>query len=132
MELFKTDVLKKEYKNFTDSLLIQVMKCQYCNKLLYQWHTKYKLDCSQCSQSRCRDCLAFNTSRNYLLENLNDEGKEFLNNFVVDFLNISGESLGRCFKDIKPTIIDHSRTFNVKSFRKSGKKQVTSSLPRVK
>ena len=119
MELFKTDVLKKEYKNFTNSLLLEVMKFNYCNSL--SWHKKFKIECNQCRQSRCRGCYAFNTSRNYLLDNLDDEGKEYLNNLIVDFLNISDESLNRYFKYIKPTIIDRTKTFNVKSFRKSEK-----------
>ena len=124
MERFKTDVLKKEYKHFTNSLLLEVLKCNYCNTISCQWHTKFKLECSQCRQSRFRDCYAFNTFRNYLLENLDDEGKEFLNNFIVDVLNISDESLSRYFKDIKSTVIDRSRTYNVKSFKKSEKNRL--------
>ena len=121
MQLFKTDVLKKEYKSFTNSLLLEVMKSNYGNILSCQWHKKIKLECSQCRQSHYRDCYAFNTSRNYLLENLDDMGKEYLNNYIVDFLNVSDELLNRYFKDIKPTIIDRSKTYNVQSFRKSEK-----------
>ena len=59
-----------------------------------------------------------------MLENLDDEGKEFLNNFIVNVLNISDESLSRYFKDIKSTVIARSRTYNVKSFRKSEKNRL--------
>ena len=80
---------------------------------------KMKLECSQCRQSRCRGCYEFNNSREILLENLDDNGKEYLNKFIVDFLNISDKSLGRYFNDVEIKAISRSKKVSVKSYNES-------------
>ena len=37
MELFKTDCLNKEFKEFSEKLMPAVLKCGYCNKLACDW-----------------------------------------------------------------------------------------------
>ena len=63
----------------------------------------------------------FNNSREILLESLDDNGKEYLNNFIVDFFNISDESLGRYFNDVEIKAISRSKKVSVKSYNKSEK-----------
>ena len=84
MELFKCDILKKEYKNFCNNLIAEVIKCNYCNKTSCDAHKKFKLECNQCRQFRCRNCMAFNISKNYLMDNLDADGKNCLACFILD------------------------------------------------
>ena len=121
MEVSKTNVLKKEYSNFTKILILKAMECGYCKKLLYKWHKKFEVSCNQCRQSRCRNCFEFDNSRNFLLQNLDKNGREYLNNFVVNFLNISNVSLKRYFSDTEIKVINRSKTFLIKSYNKSKK-----------
>ena len=39
MEIFKTDILKKQFERFQKEDLIEVMKCGYCQKTTCEsWH----------------------------------------------------------------------------------------------
>ena len=37
MELFKTDLLKKEFERFQNKILINVLECGLCQKTSYEW-----------------------------------------------------------------------------------------------
>ena len=41
MELFKTSILKNEYKEFSEKLLPSVLECNYCNVISCEWHSKF-------------------------------------------------------------------------------------------
>ena len=101
-----------------DEILPKILECSYCNKTSCQWHKKILLSCSQCRQIHCRICHAFNTSRKILLENSDDDVNNFLNCYIVDFLNLSDEALKNYFPDIKISSLDKTKIFSVKSFRK--------------
>ena len=46
MEIFKTDVLKKEFEKFQKKNLIQILECGYCQKTTYKsWHNKFLASC---------------------------------------------------------------------------------------
>ena len=100
---------------------MKVIECGYCKKLSCKWHKKFEVGCNQCRQSRCRNCHEFDNSRNFLLQNLDENGREHLSNFVVDFLNISNESLKRYFSNTEIKVINRSKTFLIKSYNKSEK-----------
>ena len=102
MELFKTDILRREYKNFVENTLPAVIKCNYCNIDSCKWHKRFTATCDQCRKERCVNCSCFNLSRNYLFQNADDNTKTFLHSYIMDFLNISNESL-ECFYGIEKT-----------------------------
>ena len=72
MELFNTDVLKREYQDFVNNILPTVIKCNYCNIEFCKWHSRFQLTCNQCREQKCVNCSMFNLSRNVLMQNVND------------------------------------------------------------
>ena len=42
MEIFKTDILKKEFERFQKENLVKIVKCGYCQKAACKsWHNKF-------------------------------------------------------------------------------------------
>ena len=111
MELFKTKTLRKEYKELVNDILPEVLEYSYCNVSSCEFHKKFTITCNQCRQLRCRSCFAFNISRENLLAAFNDEVKNYLNCFIVDFLNLSNESIKQHFPDIKVEHLDREKVF---------------------
>ena len=72
---------------------------------------------------RCFPCVIFKSAVETLVKTLDSDGKKYVQNFVVDFLQISDETLNNLFK-IETKLIE-SRTkpkiFDVKVYSK-GKK----------
>ena len=101
MVLFKTDILKKEYKEFSDKLLPAVLECGYCNKMHCKMHSKFEMLCSLCRNDMCHNCRRFNLSKDILLNKATSQTIDYLYNFICDFLNLSEESLKHYFPDIK-------------------------------
>ena len=67
MELFKSDVFRKKYKEFTDKLLPAVLECGFCNITTCKYHKKTDMFCNLCRTSICKDCRKFNLSKDILL-----------------------------------------------------------------
>ena len=62
MELFKTDILRKEFERFQKEDLIEVLKCGYCQKTSCQlFHNKFLANCKFCRESFCKNWHKFNT-----------------------------------------------------------------------
>ena len=68
MELFKTSLLKKEYKEFSEKLLPNILQCNYCNITKCQWHSKFDGSCVHCRQRQCKQRKSFNISKDILLK----------------------------------------------------------------
>ena len=118
MELFKTSILKNEYKEFTNELLPSVLECDYCNVVSCSWHKKFTGTCLHCRQRRCNKCYKFNISKDILLTSASTETVDFLYNFICNFLNLSDESIKSYFPDIK---IEKTEVVNYKKRLKSEK-----------
>ena len=101
MELSKSDLLKKEYKEFSEKLLPKVLEWGYCNVIHCKHHSKFDMLCSLCREAKCNHCRQFNLSKDILLGSANTETKLYLHNYIADFLNLSDESLKHHFPDIK-------------------------------
>ena len=101
MELFKTSILKNEYKEFSTKLLPAVLDCNYCNVTSCEWHSKFVGTCVHCRQRHCKKCRNFNISKDILLASASAETVDYLFNFICDFLNLSDLSIKTCFPDIK-------------------------------
>ena len=75
-------------------------------------------------KARCAPCVTFKSALQTLLKALDSDGRMYVQNFIVDFLQRSDETLYNLFK-IK-TKLSESRTkpktFDVKVYHKSKKK----------
>ena len=81
---------------------------------------KFFLGCDRCRKARCQLCIIFNIAKHTLLENLDCEGRKYLENFIKDFLNLSNKTLQESFGVTKVSL-PRAQTYNVKSYHKSGK-----------
>ena len=109
MELFKTDILKKEYKEFIRETLPNTLECNYCNIDCYKAHAYFKLECYDCRSEKCSKCQIFNNHMDCLMKAADDRGKSYIYNFVLDFFSLSSETL-ECFYNIK---IKREKTENI-------------------
>ena len=121
MELFKTETLKKEYRELVNEILPKVLECSYCNIHSCKHHKKRDVTCNLCRQAFCRACYSFNISRQILLDASNEETKNYLNCFIVDFLNISDESIKNYFPEIEVESLKRDKINFKKSYVKSQK-----------
>ena len=120
MELFKTNLLKKEFERFQNEELINVLECGFCKRISCEWDRKFKVTCDICRKARCKACSSFNIAKENLFRNLDKEGKDYLGNFIKNFLNLSNEILKESFAVTKVTL-PWSQNYNVKSYHKSEK-----------
>ena len=119
MEMFKTDILKKEFEKFQKENFVEILK--YCQKTACQsWHQKFLVICKYCREAFCKACHNFNIAKETLFKVVDSIGKEYIENFIKDFLSISNETLQTNFQvDIVRVPIE--KTCNVKSYHKSNK-----------
>ena len=83
-------------------------------------HRKFFLGFDRCRKAWCQPCKNFNITKQTLLENLNHEGRKYLENFIKDFLDLSNKTLQESFGVTKVTL-PRSQTYNVKGYHKSQK-----------
>ena len=121
MDIFKTDVLKKEFERFQKEDHIEILQCSYCQKTAYGfWYESFLSSCKYCRETFCKKCQKFNLAKDLLLKNSDSTVKNYIENFIQDFANISCKTLETHFKVIKRVPIEKSH-FS-KSYHKSEKK----------
>ena len=101
MELLKTDLLKKEFERFQNKILVNVLECGLCQKTSCEWDKKFFIGCDRCRKVRCQPCISFNIAKDNLLKNLDNEGREYIENFIKDFLNLSNVNLTKKLTKVK-------------------------------
>ena len=122
MEIFKTDILKEEFETFQKENLVEILKCGNCQKTACQsCHQKFLVSCKYCREAFCKACHNFIIVKETLLKGLDPIGKEYIQNFVKDFLCISSETLQTNYQVVEIVRVSVEKTFNVKSYRKSNK-----------
>ena len=121
IEIFKTDVLEKEFEKFQKENLIQILEYGYCQKTACgPWHKKFLASCKYCREKFRKTCHNFNVVKSTLLENSDLIAKDYIENFIKDFLCISDETLKQeSFEVTKRVPIEKSHT--VKTYSKSEK-----------
>ena len=129
LEVFKNDVLKKEYKEFIKETLPKVLNCSYCNISYCNFHSRFVAFCKKSCSERCNDCRVFNLQMDMLMQAAYVVGKNYLFNFVLDFLNISSESL-KHFYNIESSSDNEKRQFLIswKMHEEHGRKKYTSNV----
>ena len=122
MENFKTDILKKEFKRFQKENLIKILKCGYCQRAARKsWHNNFLVSCKYCREVFCKPCHNFNTMKKALIEGVDSVAKDYIANFIIDFLCISNKTLKRNFQVSQVVRVPVKKKFNVKSYHKSDK-----------
>ena len=92
MDTFKTDVLRK--KEFQKKVLTGVLNCGLCQKTACEdFHCKFLVSCKFCREKQCKACKKFNIAKDVLFKSLDDTAKEYVKNFIREFLSLSPESL---------------------------------------
>ena len=125
MEIFRTAILKKEFERFQmEENLVQLLTCGYCQKTACQsFQQKFLASCKFCRETLCKACQNFNIAKETLLKGLNPIGKDYIENFIKDFLCISSETLQTNYQVEEIVHIPVEKTFNVKSYHKNDKKR---------
>ena len=88
IELFKRDLLKKQFERFQNKVLINVLECGLYQRNSCEWDRKFVVTCDRCRKlgDRClKACNSFNIPKENLFKNLVKEGKDYLENFIKDF-----------------------------------------------
>ena len=116
-------ILNKEFEEFKATILINVLKCALCKKQKHENRRKFKLDCRRCREARCIPCKKIKSTVETLINNIDEDGKVYLENVIMDFRNISNELLNKFFNIEKESNQANARpkTFNVKNYHKSDK-----------
>ena len=71
-----------------------MLNCGLCQKTACEdFHCKFLVRCKFCTEKQCKACKKFNISKDVLFKSLEDTAKEYVNNFIRDFLSLSPESL---------------------------------------
>ena len=90
-----------------------------CDK---NFHYKYEPKCNRCREEFCKNCKNFRISFEMFLKNTDEIGKDYLYNFISDFLNMSSSSLQNFFPEVvNKIIISVEKGFIIKSYNKSEK-----------
>ena len=98
------------------------MKCGYCQKTACQsFHQKFLVSCKCCRERFCKACHNFNIVKEALLKYLDPIGKDYIENFIKDFLCISNETIEKNYEIENIVCVPVEKTFNVKSYHKSDK-----------
>ena len=122
MEIFKTDILKKEFERFQKENLVEILKCGYCQKTACEsWHNKFLVSCKYCREAFCKPCHNFNIAKETLIKGVDTVAKDYIENFIKDFLCISNQTLEKNFQVSEVVRVPVEKTFNVKSYHKSDK-----------
>ena len=94
----------------------------FCLKISYEWfHNKFDASCQSCRQDYCKECKKFMISFEMILDNTDEIGKQYLKDFISDFLNVSLASLENYFPTTTRETIRNEKKLFIKSYKKSEK-----------
>ena len=92
MEIFKSDILKKEFKDLVENILPSLNECANCRIFCYQYCSKFSINCAFCRKARCKNCMVYEQSKELLLNTGGEISKGYVANFLVDYLNMTKTS----------------------------------------
>ena len=99
MQIFKTEILKNEFERFQKEILVEILKCGYCQKTACEsWHNKFLVKCKFCRQALCKPWHNFNIAKETLIKGVDSVSKDYIENFITDFLCISNQTLEANFQ----------------------------------
>ena len=111
-------------KTLKKNELLKVLECGLCMKTSCDKNFDYKYEpkCNRCREEFCKNCKNFRISFEMFLKNTDEIGKDYLYNFISDFLNINSLTLQIFFPEmVNKTIISVEKKLTIKSYNKSEK-----------
>ena len=95
------------------------MKCGYCQKTACEsWHKLFNPSCKYCREKRCKKCHSFNVAKKILLENADSIAKNYIKNFIRDFLCISDQTLSSIENDFNVERVPIKETHTITKVKK--------------
>ena len=103
-----------------------VANCGPCSQFSCEAHRKFKITCNQCREQRYSNCCSFKCSIEIILtQNGDKDAKDYLSNFVNDFLNLSEITASFFSIEISKKTVEKKEQINyVKCYRKSEKNRL--------
>ena len=99
MGIFKSNELKKEFKRFEEQDLMKILECGYCQKTVCQsFHAKFLVMRKFSRETFCKNCHKIDVAKDVLLEKADEIGKDYIENFIRDFLNTSTKTIKLSYK----------------------------------
>ena len=122
MEIFKTDILKREFERFQKENHVEILKCRYCQKIACtSWHKKILVSYKFCREPFWKPCHNFNIAKETLTKGVDAVAKDYIENLIKDFLCISNQTLEINFQVSEVVRVPVEKCFNVKSYHKGDK-----------
>ena len=122
MEIFKTDILKREFERFQKENHVEILKCRYCQKIACtSWHKKNLVSYKFCREPFWKPCHNFNIAKETLTKGVDAVAKDYIENLIKDFLCISNQTLEINFQVSEVVRVPVEKCFNVKSYHKGDK-----------
>ena len=104
-------------------------KCGPCGNFSCKWHKNFLLTRSQDRDVRCSNCAMLKSSISLLMKLAYDDGRDYLQNFITDYFNLSDIGLKKCFNIEKSNETkERIKTFDIKVYHKSKKKKKRSQV----
>ena len=101
-EFFNLLLWRKSSKTFK-VLIPNLNKCGSCRLTKCFRHNLFDASCIECQHFRCKDCVKFINSIEFLYENAKDEEWNYICNFLHDLFRVSNITRGK-FADISEPI----------------------------
>lgn len=89
MDIFKSDILKKELKELIKIILLNLNNCGNCGIFCCKHCSKFSVYCNLCKKAWCRYRQAFEQSKETLLNGGDEICKNYVANFIVDYFGMS-------------------------------------------
>ena len=129
MEIFKTKELEKEYKEYQE-LLKEVFECGFCRILSCKYQKKFDVVCSICRNAACKKCKKLLISIETIINNCDENGKDYIYNFTKDFLNLDELTLDFFSLNINKKVKIEKELFKKKvKSEKNSTKTIKQKLP---
>ena len=104
-----------------------------CKKYSGKWRKQFLVSCNQCREAHCSSCVTSKSSVEILIKTLDSDGKNYVQNFITDFLKITNETLQHLFKVERIFIESRSKlkTFDVNVYQsEKNRSQVVYVIPK--
>ena len=98
MEIFKTDALEKRIWKISKRKLSWNIEVWLLSKDCLRILASQILSCKFCKEASYKPCHNFNIAKEIILKEVDPIGKDFIENFITDFLCISNKTLETNFQ----------------------------------
>ena len=87
------------------------------------FHKKFLVYCKFCRETFWKKCHKFDTTKEILLKEVDEIGKDYIENLIKDFLKISDQTLEANYK-VEIEMVPIEKNFKMKSYTKVIKTEV--------